>query len=255
MTPATKQTQSRSKMLRLVNIARGSVYCPDCQPPIFDSIDIDTEYDSNIILPLILFPYLSMSVSKFTRMIAVVAGIGMIAMAAVLPLPTTSDVSVPTAGAAQADYYLKLEGVDGESASDTHKGEIDIQSFSWGVSQTAMGSTGGGAGSGKAKFDGLQVTKRIDKASPLFFLAAATGKHFPKATLVGSKDGVEFLKITLSDVMVSSFSEKGDNTMLPQDQLSFNYAKIEFEYFPRSSAGQQSQSVKAGWDVKANKKI
>ena len=35
------------------------------------------------------------------------------------------------------DAFLKLDGVKGESFDNTHKGEIDILSFSWGVSQTS----------------------------------------------------------------------------------------------------------------------
>lgn len=48
--------------------------------------------------------------------------------------------AVPAAAAAaSADYYLKLEGVPGESKDDRHKGEIEIQSFSWGAAQGAAG--------------------------------------------------------------------------------------------------------------------
>ena len=34
-----------------------------------------------------------------------------------------------------ADYFLKLEGIKGESTDDKHKDEIDVLSFSWGASQ------------------------------------------------------------------------------------------------------------------------
>ena len=34
------------------------------------------------------------------------------------------------------DAFLKIEGIDGESADKTHPGEIEVVSFSWGVSNT-----------------------------------------------------------------------------------------------------------------------
>ena len=43
-----------------------------------------------------------------------------------------------------ADFFLKLEGIDGESTDDKHKGELDIESFSWGVTQLGTGGYGGG---------------------------------------------------------------------------------------------------------------
>ena len=35
------------------------------------------------------------------------------------------------------DAFLKIEGIEGESTDKAHPGEIEISSFSWGVSNTA----------------------------------------------------------------------------------------------------------------------
>ena len=37
---------------------------------------------------------------------------------------------------AAVDYFLKIDGIDGESKDDKHKDEIDIESWSWGETQT-----------------------------------------------------------------------------------------------------------------------
>ena len=34
------------------------------------------------------------------------------------------------------DAFLKIEGIEGESTDKTHPGEIEIESFSWGVANT-----------------------------------------------------------------------------------------------------------------------
>ena len=39
-------------------------------------------------------------------------------------------------------WFLKIDGIDGDSTSVQHKGEIDVQSWSWGVIQA--GSSSGG---------------------------------------------------------------------------------------------------------------
>ena len=40
---------------------------------------------------------------------------------------------------AAVDYFLKLDGIEGESADLTHKGEIDVLSFSWAEAQAPSG--------------------------------------------------------------------------------------------------------------------
>ena len=113
-----------------------------------------------------------------------------------------------------ADYFLKVDGIPGESADAKHKDEIDVLAFSWGVSQAGAASSGGGGASGKAAFDDLLVVARTSKASPQLWLACAEGKHIKSAVLTcrrGGKAPVEFLTIVLSDVVVSSYEVDGSD--------------------------------------------
>lgn len=161
---------------------------------------------------------------------------------------------------AAADYFLKIEGLKGESADDKHKGEIDVTSYSLGVTNSGSHGTGGGGGVGKASFQDLHITAEVSAASPELFKACASGKHFPKAVLVIRKAGgeqQEYLIYTLTDVGVSSYQEgahaSGDPK--PTDQFSLNYAKIEMEYKPQKPDGSLGSAVKTGYDVKANKTV
>jgi len=45
---------------------------------------------------------------------------------------------------ASVDYFLKIEGVEGESADKAHKGWIDLESWSWGETQEGAHAAGGG---------------------------------------------------------------------------------------------------------------
>src|SRR5690606_28022874 len=109
---------------------------------------------------------------------------------------------IASAGAA-VDMYLKIEGIDGESTDKNHKDWIEVQSFSWGMSNSASLSTGGGTGVGKAQFIDLKIGKNLDRASPNLFLHGAQGRHIPEVVLVLRRAGAEaytFFQITLTDV-------------------------------------------------------
>jgi type VI secretion system secreted protein Hcp len=161
---------------------------------------------------------------------------------------------------AVVDYFLKLEGIDGESADHKHKASIDLESWSWGESQTGTHSGGGGGGAGKVQMQDFHFVMKINKASPKLMLACASGEHIKKATLTCRKAGKEqqeFLKVTMTDLLVSSYQTGGSGhaDIVPTDQISLNYSKIEFEYKEQKPDGTLGGATKAGWDVKANKTV
>src|SRR5436853_3025508 len=106
------------------------------------------------------------------------------------------------------DYFLKIDGIAGESQDLKHKGEIQLESFSWGETQTGAHGGGGGGGAGKVQMQDLHVTTHISKASPVLMQSCASGKHLKEAVLTARKAGKgqqEFLVIKLTDVLVSSY--------------------------------------------------
>jgi type VI secretion system secreted protein Hcp len=157
------------------------------------------------------------------------------------------------------DYFLKLDGIPGESTDVKHKDEIDVLAFSWGVSGSkSTGPGGGGGGAGKAVFEDLLVVARTSKASPKLWLACASGQHIKSAVLTCRKPGkapFEFLKITLTDVLVSSYEIDGSDEEPPLDQIALAFAKVETAYTPQDPSGKAQPPVKAGWDVKKNAKV
>lgn len=161
---------------------------------------------------------------------------------------------------AAVDYFLKLDGVDGESQDAKHKGEIDIESWSWSESQAGTHATGGGGGAGKVVMQDFNFNMRANKASPKLLLACATGEHFPKAVLTCRKAGKEqqeYFKITFSDLLVASYQTGGNNSqgagIVPSDQIALNFSKIEYEYKPQDAKGGLGPVVKVGYNLKENK--
>jgi type VI secretion system secreted protein Hcp len=167
-------------------------------------------------------------------------------------------MGIGSAYAASADYFLKIEGVDGESTDDKHKGEIQIESWSWGASNSGSMSMGGGGGAGKATFQDFHFSHKVDKSSPLLFQAMATGEHLKQVVLTVRKSGgeqTEYLTYTFTDALISSWSASGSSSVtLPIEEVSFNFSKIEMEYKPMAAAGTVEASVKASWDLKSNTK-
>jgi type VI secretion system secreted protein Hcp len=159
-----------------------------------------------------------------------------------------------------ADMFLKLDGIDGESTDAKHKGEIEIESFSWGATNSGSAAHGGGAGAGKVAMQDFSFTTRVSKASPTLFLACASGEHIKTAQLTARKAGKEqqdFLKITMSDVLVSGYKEEGtsEGGAVPLDSVSLNFAAIQVEYRPQRPDGSLDAPTTAGWDVSRNAKL
>jgi type VI secretion system secreted protein Hcp len=161
---------------------------------------------------------------------------------------------------AAVDYFLKIDGIDGESQDSKHKGEIELHSWSWGEVQTGKSGSGGGGGAGKVAMQDIHFTSHISKASPKLSLACASGEHIKKAVLTCRKAGKEqqeFLKITFSDILVSSYQTggSGQSDLIPVDQYSLNFSKIEMEYKEQKADGTLSGPVKSGWNLKENKAV
>ena len=156
------------------------------------------------------------------------------------------------------DFFLKIDGIDGESSDAKHKNEIDIDAWSWGAAQSGAGAGGGGGGAGKVSMQDFQFVMNLSKASPKLMLACATGKHIKQATLTARKAGKgqhEYLTFKLSDVLVSSYQTGGSEQTesMPFDQVALKFAKIEMSYKEVKPDGSLGAETKAGWDLKSNK--
>ena len=162
--------------------------------------------------------------------------------------------------ASQADgaAYIKFDGVDGESKSVDHKGWIELESFSWGVSPAA--AVAGGSGGGKVSIQDFTIHKRVDKASPALFLACATGQTIPTVTLVvtrtvGDRE-VPYYKIILHDVTIGRIAAESGRSadgrpepeLRPVQTVQLKYyPKIEFIYTPVDEAtGAAGEPVSSG---------
>ena len=151
--------------------------------------------------------------------------------------------------------HINFDGIEGESTDKDHKGEIEAQNWSWGVSNAGPSSSsgaGGGSAAGKATPGDFHFMHLYDKASPILAKLCASGKRVKSAVLSVRKAGEgqkDFLKITLTDVFITSVaaSAGGDAVM---ESVSLAYAKIAVAYQPQDPRGTLSAPVKFDWNIK-----
>ena len=156
-----------------------------------------------------------------------------------------------------ASIFARIGTIKGESLDAKHKDEIEVLSWSWGVTQTGSMSQGGGGGAGKPTFQDLNFTHHVDKASPLLMKACATGEHIKDATITVRKAGrtaQEYLVIKMTDVLVThvsiSFSVDADGTV---EGVALEFAKVDLEYKPQKPDGSLDAGIHFKFDLKANK--
>ncbi|HTS81433.1 MAG TPA: type VI secretion system tube protein Hcp [Myxococcaceae bacterium] len=125
------------------------------------------------------------------------------------------------------DYFLKIDGVPGESQDDKHKDWIEVLSFSWGTSR------------GGRTHQDFQVVKSMDKASPLLAMASCNGKSPGQAMFVARKAGstVEYLKIKLTDVIISSYNTAGSSDDNPVETVTLSFGTAEIQVASQTPTG------------------
>jgi type VI secretion system secreted protein Hcp len=150
------------------------------------------------------------------------------------------------------DMFLKLDGIGGEASDAKHKGEIDVLSWSWGLSEPAA-PAGSGGGAGKVKIEDISIQKLVDLASPLLLSFSAEGKHIKEGTLTtrkGVKGGSDFLLVKLTDVIVTSVQiSASKDAGLPAESITLGFGKVELDYRQTEPDGSLGTEKSFKWDV------
>jgi len=157
--------------------------------------------------------------------------------------------------------FIKIGDIKGESQDSAHKDEIDVLSWTWGMSQSGSMHMGSGGGAGKVNVQDLSITKYVDKSSPNLMMACSSGKHYPEAKLVirkaGGESQVEYMIITLKEVLISSLSTGGTNhDDRLTENVTLNFAQVLVDYQPQKADGSKDGGpVKYGWNIRQNVKL
>jgi type VI secretion system secreted protein Hcp len=167
------------------------------------------------------------------------------------------------------DIYLKFEGANelqGDSTDTKHANEIEISSFSHMLSQpkSSSASSAGGHTAERTEHGEITMLKDIDKATPKLNRASSAGTVYPKVTITfyrayggsnstsTSQTRVDYYKIVLEDVVISSSSVVVAQGELPTQTFGLKYGKITWEYKHHKMDGSSTSTGIAGWDLRKN---
>ena len=154
------------------------------------------------------------------------------------------------------DIFAKLGDIKGESLDAKHKDEIEVLSYSWGLSNSAPAVPGGGGGAGKATFQNISIVHHVDKASPSLLQACATGLHLKEATITHRKAGKtpqEYLIVKMNDVLVTGVAHAGPNDQPLSETVTLSFAKVDFDYRAQKPDGSSDVEQHFKFDLQTNK--
>jgi type VI secretion system secreted protein Hcp len=148
--------------------------------------------------------------------------------------------------------------VKGESTLDGYKDKIEILSFSHGVAQQITGDQSNQKRtSGKPNHQDFTVTKYVDLATANLVDYCNQAKPLASIKItVGQNENGKVNPIfvyTLTNALVSSISVGGGGGGKPQETVTFNYTKIQWDYKQQASAVSDSGTNSAKWSLETNK--
>jgi type VI secretion system secreted protein Hcp len=155
------------------------------------------------------------------------------------------------------DYFLKLDGIEGESNDDKFKNQIQILSFSWGASNVSSVAGTGGSGAGKVDLADFSIMSYFDKSTPKLFKSICAGTHIKTGTMSAVKagtDGKAYLKVDFDELFITGLQISASSE-IPSISISFSYNKIKIDYSTQNEQGQVVSTGAQGWDLKANKAV
>lgn len=157
------------------------------------------------------------------------------------------------------DMVFKIGDIKGESIVDKHEDEIQVLTWSWGMTQGGTTHMGTGGGAGKVNVQDISFTKYIDKASPILMLYCCKGTHIPEAILTLRKAGgdkpVEFVVIKLNNILISSVSTGGGAAEERlTETVTLNFANVNVAYQEQGRDGApKGGKIEMSWDIPIGK--
>ena len=161
----------------------------------------------------------------------------------------------PAGTGSDSDMFLHVQAkragkIKGEAATAGHVDDIEVRSWTWGVSAAAaIGST---QATGKRQYKHLAVVKGIDSATTGLLAALATNDEIKEAKLTLRKaggDALDYYTMKLGEARIVAVDTGVDEHGRPTETIAFAYTKIEVEYKRQQGTGISGASTSFQDDV------
>src|SRR5262245_23511471 len=148
-------------------------------------------------------------------------------------------------------YFLKVDGVNGGSIDDQHKGEFDVLSYEFDLSALMATSTSSGGGTGKTTISPLIVDLAATPGLADLITKLAQGQHIPTVTFAARKVGgslFDYETIKLTNVTILGYEEKAGFAT----RVALGFDKIEVTLNEQKPDGSGVVAHEFAFDVAAN---
>ena len=164
----------------------------------------------------------------------------------------------PEGPVSESDSFLQVQTkragkIKGESSTSGHVDDIEVRSWSWGVSaSSAIGST---AATGRRQYKHLVIVKGIDSASTALCAALATNDEVKEAKLTLRKaggDALDYYTMTLSQARIVTIDLDVDEHGTALERVAIAFGKIDVEYKRQQGTGISGASTSFSDEVMAS---
>jgi type VI secretion system secreted protein Hcp len=125
----------------------------------------------------------------------------------------------------QVNYYLKIDGIEGEAKDKAHNKWIQIESF-----QQAIEKPSNQSRAGKTVFSSMSISKMLDASSVKLAEAVAQGKRYKNVEIHCTKNGTTFYSYKLTDVVITNYTISGASGEVPSEEVALSFGMIEAIY-------------------------
>jgi type VI secretion system secreted protein Hcp len=152
--------------------------------------------------------------------------------------------------------FLELQNIHGDSKIKANA--IDIESWSFGATQTGTAHRNTGGGAGKVNVQDVHVMKMADKASPTLLKKCCEGEHIKKGKITcrkaGGKKPVDYFVLEMEDIIITSLQNSGSNGAdLVTESLSLSFGMFKQIFTEQKADGSDGPKTEHGWNVVENK--
>ncbi len=158
------------------------------------------------------------------------------------------------------NMFIRIGDIKGGSHDNRHQDEIEVVSWTWGLTNPPDGSHGGGGGAGgRAAFRDIAFTHLVDRASPSLMLACASAQRFRDAKLTVRRPDAttteEFLVIALQDVCVTGVDISATEAVGGLvEQVTLAFTHVDYEYRRQLPDGSLDTGVQCKWDLERDRR-
>ena len=144
-----------------------------------------------------------------------------------------------------APIFMHVDDIKGEVQSERHSEWIEVFSVSMGAANP----------SNKVSLSEIAISKPLDKSTPKLVQYCASGtlvKTVFLDVLRSAATGIRYMRIKLTDVIITSVQQGGASGAVPTEGVSLSFAKAEWSYSEIAADGRALREITSAWDLRNN---